>query len=853
MKQQLIIITLLVVLFTPGIAASSPASQSRQEVTLAISVGFGGQYRAGYWTPIQVSATNDAGYNVDGELRVRTQDTGGLAETTYRLPLYLAEGDTKPAFLYVSLDRGTTEVQVELVDQDGQIAGRQSVNVHQARRGDVLHAVVTDVPAVDLRSATPGTGNTSQVEWRFSDIPPLAEALAGLDTMLIFSADPGTGVLQADRVTAISNWVLGGGHLIVAGGDHWQETANVLGELLPVEPTGEYQTPSLAPLAQYLGLPTDPVAASISVIHSTPKPEATILLEIAGVPLVARRSYGNGFVDFVAVNPDEEPLKSWTELDRLWYSLLASTGQQTSWTRGFHDWSAAGAATRTTSNTVLPTFLQLCGFLALYIVLVGPVNYLVLRRLNRRELAWFTIPVLIVAFSVLAYSVGFNLRGDVAIVNRLNVVEVWPDVDQAQVKTLVGVQSPRRRTYDITVEEGYTLRALPEEGTGLQVPTTITQGARYLANDVPIDAGTVGSFSATGFIPAPHLTAKATWHLGQGTPRVSGELTNTLDFALENAVLLVNGDSQDVGTIQPGETISFNMSIGPPDPAPLTLGNPLNQYTLNSSYQGGVYGYGSCFSYSGLRLTVPQVMRNQQFVCGTNVSDREQSIRQQYQLLGALIEDRDFTGGRGMGVYLFAWSDTTLVDIELSGRTQQEEDTTLYIFELPVTVSSGRSAMLPVLPGIALTPSTGAMWGVLNASQLLPVEVPPSLTTWTVIERDNPNTRTSEVPAKIRIEDDDQVAFQFAPLPDAQLALVGELLVHFQAQGPLQLELWNWDIQAWILMDLDDRSETVSIPDPAPYLGPGNAVNVRVRPEGVGSFYRQIDHIKVAYRGWLAG
>ncbi|MBK8024645.1 MAG: hypothetical protein IPK19_25285 [Chloroflexi bacterium] len=50
--------------------------------------------------------------------------------------------------------------------------------------------------------------------------------------------------------------------------------------------------------------------------------------------------------------------------------------------------------------------LPLFGFLALYILLVGPANYFLLSRINRREWAWVTIPILILVFSALAHTLG---------------------------------------------------------------------------------------------------------------------------------------------------------------------------------------------------------------------------------------------------------------------------------------------------------------------------------------------------------------------------------------------------------------------------------------------------------------
>ena len=57
-------------------------------------------------------------------------------------------------------------------------------------------------------------------------------------------------------------------------------------------------------------------------------------------------------------------------------------------------------------SLALPPIGGLIALLGAYILLVGPVNYLVLKRLDRREWAWVTMPVLIVVFAVGAYAFG---------------------------------------------------------------------------------------------------------------------------------------------------------------------------------------------------------------------------------------------------------------------------------------------------------------------------------------------------------------------------------------------------------------------------------------------------------------
>lgn len=822
MTRPLVVFTVILILALPGILAMGPAPQGRPDVELSIAVGYNGYFRSGQWTPVRITASN-LGEDIAGEVRVRTGGLSGIAETIYSTPLDLPRGARKQVFLYVSLGSFSQDLQVELIDQDGNVARRASTRARLVELGDVLYAVITASPlgAVDLTAASPGIAVARQVTWQVNDIPPAAEALAGLDVMLFHDVD--TGVLSTEQATAVKRWVLTGGHLIVAGGDAWQRTTAAFQDILPASFQGTAAAPVTA-LAEYIGASPDPLAVETTVTRSLPHEGTRVIVSGAGLPLIVRGVYGSGTVDFVAMDPNTEPLRSWGEKARLWTALITSTGQQPSWASGFSSWQIAREATLTTSSSVLPTLIQLCGFLGLYIALVGPLNYLILRQINRRELAWITIPAIILIFSVLAYTVGFNLRGNTATVNRLTVVRMWPDSDEAEVHSLIGIHSPRRSVYNIAAERGHLLRTLPGLGSGLNVPAHINESVRYVAEGVPIDAGTVSSFAASGFIAAPPIEAFAEWELGPGqSARLRGTVINNGDVPLQDAVILVKGASRSLGTVAPGERRTFSISVNPQDPAPLTLGSPLSQYTpyRMPSWQYGYSRLGWCFNPEGLYLTLPDVMGQETFSCASaGVSPRDQEIRRRFRLLGALIVDRDESGGRGAGAYLFAWTEQPGVGIELIGKTQQVEDTTLYIVEIPVSTHADEEI----------------------------VEIPPGLTTWTTL----PGGITNLTPVQFQLSGSDVAEFQFMPLPQFRLGHVAQIDVHFHARGLLNVEIWDWRANTWRRVALDPNDPVTTIGSATRYTGPENAVNVRISSADAVAFH-VIDYVKIGYRGRLAG
>jgi hypothetical protein len=137
----------------------------------------------------------------------------------------------------------------------------------------------------------------------------------------------------------------------------------------------------------------------------------TLLTTEDGTPLLARRTFGSGTVDYLTADPNTQPLRGWGHLPDLWFTLLTNTGATPGWSHGYGDWEQAGRAVEILPGyDPLPDILPLCGFL-FNTRTDWVINYFVLNRINRREWAWITIPVFILLFSVASYVLGFNLRG----------------------------------------------------------------------------------------------------------------------------------------------------------------------------------------------------------------------------------------------------------------------------------------------------------------------------------------------------------------------------------------------------------------------------------------------------------
>src|SRR5205823_4888186 len=128
----------------------------------------------------------------------------------------------------------------------------------------------------------------------------------------------------------------------------------------------------------------------------------------------------------------------------------------------------------------LPNAWLIGGFLLLYIIIMGPVNFIVLRRLRRTELAWITIPALVVIFSAVAYATALGSKGGEIVAIRANAINTAEGLEQATLAQHFGVYSPRRTTYRFTLDAESTATELNSFGyyqNGPDAPVPVLGGS----------------------------------------------------------------------------------------------------------------------------------------------------------------------------------------------------------------------------------------------------------------------------------------------------------------------------------------------------------------------------------------
>ncbi len=419
----------------------------------------------------------------------------------------------------------------------------------------------------------------------------------------------------------------------------------------------------------------------------------------------------------------------------------------------------------------------LAGFLLVYVLIVGPVNYLVLRRRRRPDLAWVTIPLLIVIFSVGAYLIGYQSKGGALRLTTATLVQSDPGSPVATVDSFVGVFSPNRATYDLRFPGDVRLSEVGGDGMAGGPPSSgppaITQGTPSGVPALHVDTWALRGFLAqTDVAYQPAYTAALT----MSGATISGMVTNQGTAALQDVAVVAGGSVQHLGALAPGQQAAVQ----------LTADQSADLETMLTALVPGV-----------------QVAA---YPPPSNPTARAQ--RRRAALLAYLFEARPPQSG-DPEVWVVGWGAPAPVAAQIAGESPVRDDLVLVAGHLPVRQTSGRVVLGPaqiprqVVDGQVGPTAPGAPGAVMDSA-----------------------TFEFHLPANVQV---DRLTLDYAEDKGGP------------PSGIPRLTIYNWRTQAWDdVLDASGNAVTPlgsfqgQLGAPAPYIAQDGAVRVRLEAGGSG-------------------
>jgi hypothetical protein len=554
---RLAVAALLAGLTLPAFAAPAGAADA---ITIEARALVGGRFEDNGWIALAVTLSN-SGPPTTGYVAADGQD--GTARRFVELPA----GAHKLEALYVRPAAFVRTVSVRFESVEGASLATANADVKVLERTSGHVAIVGDGGG-NLRPQmiARGGGFPEPIALSPGDVPARPEPLRGIET-IVWAADS-SGLTESQR-RSLERWVAAGGQLVVLGGPDWQARTAAFDTLLPVERLASQDAGNATAIAAWAGAEAPDGTDALTIAVGDLRAGAIRLVDNeAGQTLFAAITRGAGRVGFVGIDLATAPFRTWAGAPLLWTRLIPDD-------RILEQFGGVGPVDQDVANLMaqalanLPSLLVppaelLLAVIVAYILLIGPLSYLVLRRLDRRELAWVIAPILVIVFSGISYGIGSAMKGSQIILNQIAVVRTSTDGTAASVSTYAGIFSPSRATYDLTVRGDALLSALQFENLGL--PTAGGQTANYRTEQG--DPAHLRGLSVSVFgLQAVRAEAvisyipslRVTWSLT--ATNLEGRATNEGPKPMEDVAVVSQTGGVMVGTLAPGESKAFSMPL----------------------------------------------------------------------------------------------------------------------------------------------------------------------------------------------------------------------------------------------------------------------------------------------------
>lgn len=535
--------------------------------SIKVKAGFNGYVRTGEPVAFKVEIENP-GPQIKGTIKISSSQYG--AQVVFSREVVLPSGSYKSFNLYVSDDQSQS-FNLRLVSGGKEIASSR-VRINRLPPQEMMLGVLSSNPtALNQLGALKLPGNAQRatvIHLSAEDIPTDPLMLESLDVLVL--SDFSSRTLKP-QLSCIQSWVEGGGLLVICGGASWKKTLISLPpELVPIQNSGSIQVNSLPGLEKWVG---QQLPATSNIIITQGQTSGTALVSSDNLPILVESKMGRGNVYYMAFDPAASPFENWGGNESLWLNIFtrsdphqiisASNSRGMMMDRKYDmNW-----ALRSIPASDLPSRGGLAAILLVYILILGPIAYLLLKKIDRRELGWIVIPLTAVLLFSATYMVGFKGKGRDVFTRVISIVQMEPGFNYARITSYIGAFAPTHREYSINLTGNRLVDVLPADGyrdrgmagnSEMPVMATVNQGKNTTVQFGDLSRWSTRSIQTRSSVYKPgNIEAK----LHTEGNRIKGTVTNKTNQTLSDCTIYSRYGYQKLNKLKPGETADVDLSL----------------------------------------------------------------------------------------------------------------------------------------------------------------------------------------------------------------------------------------------------------------------------------------------------
>ncbi len=423
-KTKIMALTLLVMLMMSFLLPSTQA-QAAAPLEVKATAGISGKAKYQSVVPLQVTVKNN-GADFSGDMAINSSNSYEAASALV-VPIDIAAGEEKTFTFYLDglADNGYSDADL-FAFYEGNIEKGKKIAYKGTKR---LQSNFLDPTSTFVYTLTDKSDRLSALLRLSSFVPQNNVEIFNINQLkdYTFPEDEQglamANVIVVDEVAiadlaqkqqeALLKWVQDGGTLLLGATDQVDATAGVFKDYLPMSLSQETTSISAETLTKLSGggIFTQP----ISIHTATNYKESLPVLTENNVVLASKKKIGSGEIIQTAFSLGDQPLASMDGYAALLAKMIdiQSISQHGMMNQGQSPLDQISYELRSI-NELFPSFEVSVSYMLiviiLYIIIIGPVLYFVLKKVDKREHAWWIIPVFSIVLSIGLFIVGAKDR-----------------------------------------------------------------------------------------------------------------------------------------------------------------------------------------------------------------------------------------------------------------------------------------------------------------------------------------------------------------------------------------------------------------------------------------------------------
>lgn len=674
-----VIISIIALAFCISILPNAMTiSYAEEKFEIDLKVGYDGYVVPNEVTPVRIEIKNNF-KDIEGKVQLLVEEKLNQKEiyTAFSKKINIAMGTTKVVNMESTFYRNGN-LLVRVLDRNSNIVFERRVKHLNLKKPDNYYMGVLSENIDILRylSKTYSSAYNKRVNTYFEMVKLDENIFENYKTLRIFNSivinNYDSEKLNSSQKEALKDWVESGGLLLIGTGSNHQKTLKGLESIdfLDIKGTKTMDTSIF------------PEKEPLIVIDADLKSGEKIFVEDKEDLPIYHKKIGKGNVVITSFDLGLSPFGKWNENDEFMNKIINKYLNKKAYS--YID-SKANMQSHWFNNIVsylpldfLPSMYTIIIILMLFILIVGPVNYLALKKLDKRELIWITIPMIVILFSASIYTLGFKTRLREPIANNVSIINIDHETNTANIITKSGLMGFKNGDWNVTFDN--TKEVFLEDRRQHDVIQRF--GNKEIVTEYIFNKEKEIVFKKAGILDVETVMIKHEIKLDDRIDRdfrlkdgkIVGEINNTSGIDLDDVVIFYGYNYVQVGDLKSGEKAN-EITL---DPSKISSNTSRNWYDLLDSLYGRNRGYSS--------FNPQQQNKDRDSILNDDI--KRDIIEGLFRSDKGVVNSNKF--------FLVAWNrDDILGSIKLNNKEAKNLDRNLILIPLDISYQKGDEVKIP--------------------------------------------------------------------------------------------------------------------------------------------------------------